>query len=102
WFDQDNLQPGDNWMATLEKAISAASAMIVYIDNRGIQAWVDREVRFGLVRNTQDREAFRFIPVLGEGADLAQLPPFVQQQQHVDLRDPQRAPEQIRRLLEIL
>src|SRR5215467_2307312 len=102
WFDKDNLQPGDRWMEILEEAISNASAMIVYIGSLGIQAWVDREVRFGLVRNTQDRQSFRFIPVLGNGADPAKLPPFVQQQQCVDLRDRERAPEQIRRLLEIL
>ena len=76
--------------------------MIVYIGRLGIQAWVDREVRLGLVRNTHDHEGFRFIPVLGEGADPAKLPPFVQQHQYVDLRDSQRAPEQIRRLLDIL
>src|SRR6202158_5493139 len=102
WFDKDNLQPGDPWMATLEEAISDASAMIVYIGGLGIQAWVDREVRFGLLRNTHNRESFRFIPVLGDGADPAKLPPFVQQHQYVDLRDSQRSPEQIRRLLETL
>jgi deoxyribodipyrimidine photolyase-like uncharacterized protein len=31
WFDNDNLNSGDPWMATLEDAISAASGMIVYI-----------------------------------------------------------------------
>src|SRR5439155_17925946 len=35
-------------------------------------------------------------------ADPAKLPPFAQQQQYVDHRDRQRAPEQIGRLLEIL
>ena len=49
-----------------------------------------------------DPAAFRLIPVLGEGADPQKLPAFVQQQQYVDLRDRGRAPEQIRRLLEIL
>lgn len=76
WFDKDNLQPGDAWMATLEQAISDASAMLVYVGSSGIQNWVDREVRFGLVRNTSNRAAFRFIPVLGEGADPAKLPPL--------------------------
>src|SRR5690348_15592427 len=83
WFDQDNLQPGDPWMATLEEAITGASAMLVYVGKLGIQAWVDREVRFGLVRNTHDPAAFRLIPVLGEGADPQKLPPFVQQHQYV-------------------
>jgi len=102
WFDKDSPQYGDNWMATIEKAISSASAMIVYVGSLGIQAWVDREVRFGLVRNTANPEAFRLIPVLGEGADLAKLPPFVQQQQCVDVSDRQGAPEKIRRLVETL
>ncbi len=102
WFDKDDLQPGDPWMAGLEDAISHSSAMLVYIGRLGIQAWVDREVRLGLVCNTRDRNSFRFIPVLGEGADPAALPPFVQQQQYVDLRDSERSPDQIRRLIEIL
>jgi WD40 repeat protein len=102
WFDKDNLPPGADWMADIQDAISRASAMVVYIGRLGIQAWVDREVRFGLVRNTRDREAFRFIPVLGEGADVERLPPFVQQHQCVDLRDSRRASEQIARLLEVL
>jgi signal recognition particle subunit SEC65 len=50
WFDKDNIQPGDPWMTTLEQAIQEASAMIVYVGRLGVQAWVDREVRLGLVR----------------------------------------------------
>lgn len=69
WFDKDNLQAGDDWMATLERAILDAFAMIVYIGRPGIHAWVDREVRFGLVRNTQDCAAFRLIPVLAHVCD---------------------------------
>ena len=102
WFDQDNIHPGDRWQSTLEEAITQASAMLVYIGASGIQTWVDREVRFGLVRNTHNRDAFRFIPVLGEGSDPAKLPPFVQQHQYVDLRNSHRDPEQIRRLIEVL
>jgi hypothetical protein len=67
-----------------------------------IQTWVDREVRFGLVRNTRDRDGFRFVPVLGEGADLTKLPPFVQQHQCVDLRDSQHASVEIQHLLDVL
>ena len=62
WFDKDNLQPGAPWMTTLEDAIETASAMIVYIGRLGIQVWVDREVRVGPVRNTNNRNTFRFIP----------------------------------------
>ena len=91
-------------MEALESAIGGASAMVVYIGRLGVEAWVDREVqvRFGLVRNTQNPTAFRLIPVLGEGADVSALPPFLQQQQCVDLRDPQSAPAQIKRVLDDL
>lgn len=101
WFDEDNLAPGDRWMTNLEQAIEQASAMVVYVGRLGVHKWVDREVRFGLERNTRE-PSFRLIPVLGEGADLALLPPFLSQHQAVDLRDPGRMPEQIRRLVETL
>ena len=63
WFDKDSLHPGEPWMATLETAILDCSAMLVYVGHLGVQAWVDREVRLGLERNTRDK-TFRLIPVL--------------------------------------
>ena len=102
WFDKDSLLPGDRWMERLEEAIRASSAMLVYVGSRGVQSWVDREVRFGLERNTQDPQGFHLIPVLGEGSDPGRLPPFLGQQQCADLRDPNRAPEEIRRILDVL
>ncbi len=102
WFDKDNLRQGEEWMPALEKAIEDAWAMLVYVGRSGVQAWVDREVRYGLVRNTSDPSTFRFIPVLGEGADINALPAFVQQHQCADLRDAARSAEQIRRLIEVL
>ena len=101
-FDRDNLRSGDEWMPTIEAAISSASGMIVYVGALGIQHWVDREVRFGLVRNTQNPAAFRFIPVLGPGADSEKLPPFVKQHQYVDFRKSGQAAEQMRLLLNVL
>ena len=100
WFDQDAIKPGESWMTILEKAIRESSTMIVYVGRLGVQAWMDREVRFGLVLNTNDPKAFGLIPVLGEGADPAALPPFLTQHHFVDLRDKQRASEEIRRLIE--
>src|SRR5262249_32180287 len=68
WFDKDSLRPGDRWMDQIEKAIQNSSAMIVYVGCKGVQSWVDREVRFGLERSTNDPGAFHLIPVLGEGS----------------------------------
>lgn len=102
WFDKDSLRPGDPWMTALEQNIQRASAMLVYVGRIGVQSWVDREVRLGLVRNTQDPGAFRLIPVLGEGAEPSSLPPFLAQHQWADLRNPQDKAQQIQRLQQIL
>src|SRR5258708_7633053 len=91
WFDKDDIPPGGPWITVLEEAIRRSSAMIVYVGRLGIQAWVDREVRLGLVLNTNNPQDFRLIAVLGEGADPAALPPFLNQQQYVDLRDKKSA-----------
>ena len=102
WLDQDCLKPGDPWQPALEQAILKASAMVVYVGRMGVQNWVDREVRLGLMRNTDDPHAFRLIPVLGEGARPEALPPFLLQHQYVDLRDSRQEPEKIQSLIAAL
>jgi tetratricopeptide (TPR) repeat protein len=102
WLDRDELQPGELWMLALEDAIQTARGMIVYVGGSGVQKWVDREFRLGLVRNVEDPVGFRLIPVLGVGAESRDLPPLLQQHQCIDLRDSGRAPAEIRRLLETL
>jgi hypothetical protein len=54
WLDEDDLAPGDRWMERLEKAVQGAAAMVVLVGRVGVQRWVDREVRLGLVRSTQE------------------------------------------------
>jgi len=54
------------------------------------------------VLNTDDPNAFRLIPILGEGADIKSLPPFLAQQHCVDLRDRSRVTEEVQRLVEVL
>ncbi len=102
WFDKDDVEPSAHWMVTLEKAVQNASGMVVYVGRLGIQAWMDREVRLGLVHNTARPEAYPLIPVLGEGADPDTLPPFLQQHQYVDLRYSERLTAEIGRLQELL
>jgi WD40 repeat protein len=102
WLDREQLQPGDEWISEIEQAILQSSAMIVYVGKRGVQSWVDREMRLGLERSISAPDSFRLVPVLGEGSDPAALPPFLRQQQYADLRDRNRAPEEIRRLVRIL
>src|SRR4051794_20144044 len=63
WLDKDNLEPGTRWMEGIERAIDESDAMLVYIGQLGVETWVDREVRFGLEKNTRAPSAFKLIPV---------------------------------------
>ena len=101
WLDLDELQPGDEWMRELEAALDGSEAFAVYIGRTGIMRWIGREVRVALDRNTQDPR-FRFIPILGPGADPAALPRFVAQHHWLDLRDGDHEPAKIRQLVESL
>jgi WD40 repeat protein len=98
WFDKDNLKPGDRWMESLETAIAASSAMVVYVGRLGVQHWVDREVRYGLELNTREGDRFKLIPVLDDRAEFSGLPPFLSQQQGIRASDP----DAIRKLLDVL
>ena len=98
WLDVDELQPGDDWMQALEEALDGSDAFAVYIGRSGIARWIGREVRVALDRNAKDPR-FRFIPILGPGADPEALPRFVTQHHWLDLREGDPQPAEIRRLV---
>lgn len=98
WLDVDELQPGDDWMQSLEEALDSSDAFAVYIGRSGIARWIGREVRVALDRNAKDPR-YRFIPILGPGADPEQLPRFVAQHHWLDLREGDPQPAEIRKLV---
>src|ERR1700722_16088479 len=86
WFDKDDLRPGQLWQPQIEKAISDATAFLVYVGSTGILNWVETEVRAALSRAVTDKN-FLFIPVLsGDASTAALLPPFVKLYQGI--KDP--------------
>ncbi len=98
WLDDDHLTGGDRWPDALEQAIKQAAGMLVLVGSGGVARWVEREVRYGLVRNTEAPDKFPLIPVLADGADLTQLPAFLQQHHCLDWRataDPAAAMDRI-------
>ena len=98
WFDNDELEPGEDWQARLEKVIdSEATAFAVYVGSNGIVNWVEREVRLGLSRAT-GQNPIPFIPILTaqcEGSSA--LPPFARQ--HHAVRDPLSDRDELARLI---
>ena len=98
WLDVDELRPGDDWMQALEDALAGSDAFAVYIGRSGIGRWIGREVRVALDRNAKDPR-FRFIPILGPGADPETLPRFVAQHHWLDLRQGEPQPEEVRKLV---
>ena len=98
WLDADELRPGDDWMQALEDALDASDAFAVYIGRSGIGRWIGREVRVALDRNAKDPR-FRFIPILGPGADPESLPRFAAQHHWLDLREGEPEPKEVRKLV---
>ncbi len=103
WLDVDCLHPGQLWQPAIEKAISTACGMVVFIGRNPVQGWVAREVPAAVARNVETKERFFVIPVLGEEASgPVHLPMFLRQHQCADLREKHRAAEEIRKLIEAI
>ncbi len=86
WFDKDPacLVAGKEWQKQIEEAIDRkATAFAVYVGSKGVNNWVEREVRLGLSRATKE-PGFPFIPVLAPSATgSSALPSFAAQYQAV-------------------
>lgn len=86
WLDVEQSKPGDQWMTKMESALDDSRALLLLVGQRGVQRWVDREMRVALDRSVRD-ESFRLIPILGPGSDPDRLPSFLKQYQWQDFRD---------------
>lgn len=82
----------------IEEAIdSKATAFAVYVGSKGVNNWVEREVRLGLSRATRE-PGFPFIPILAtSAAGSSALPPFAAQYQSV--RQPLETPDALKELV---
>ncbi|MFN7647130.1 MAG: SUMF1/EgtB/PvdO family nonheme iron enzyme [Acidobacteriota bacterium] len=93
WLELDALQPGQEWIDALEQALDASTHFLVLVGPSGVKRWVERELRYALVRNTENPE-YKLIPLLLGDATEQALPRFLRQYQAPrlpDWRNPDRA-----------
>lgn len=84
WFDRRNLIAGQNWQSQIEKAITEAAFVIVFISKNSLQSkWVQEEYRVAFERQ-QRTGGTRLIPVLLEKVEL---PVFLSQIQYADFTE---------------
>ena len=94
FLELDALKPGQEWIPGLEQALEASTHFLVLVGPSGVRRWVERELRYALVRNTEHSE-YAILPLLlGENWSEQNLPLFLRQHQALrlpDWRNPDRA-----------
>ena len=94
WLDLEQLTDGQEWLPALEAALEASTHFLVLVGLSGVRRWVERELRYALVRNTEHSE-YAILPLLlGENWSEQNLPLFLRQHQALrlpDWRNPDRA-----------
>ena len=85
WLDEDELQPGINWIPLLDEAIKVCRSAGAFVSSQGIGQWEDAEIQALLIRAV--REKIPVIPVLLPGDyEPPELPYFLQSRTYVDMR----------------
>jgi hypothetical protein len=89
FLDRENLTPGMSWQSELEKAISQARAVAVFIGREGLGDWQRPEKELALVHQVLEQKAgrcFPVIPVLLPGAKADKVTGFLSLTTWIDLR----------------
>jgi hypothetical protein len=85
WLDEEQIQPGEIWQDKLEAIIPSIPATLVIVGDSGIGPWQDQERRAFI--NEFANRGCRIIPVvIGNAAQIPQLPLFLRQFMWSDLR----------------
>ncbi|MEN9503813.1 MAG: hypothetical protein RI964_3098 [Pseudomonadota bacterium] len=85
WLDEDELQPGVNWMPLLEKAIGTCQSAGAFVSSNGIGPWEDEEIQALLTKAVHNK--IPVIPVLLPGTyDKPELPLFLENRTFIDMR----------------
>ncbi len=85
WFDGDQVVPGANWAAAMDKAISSSRYIMVLIGSGSYGPWVQHEYSPSM-HASRDRD-FLLVPVLLPGASRENVPSVLSMYNFYDLSD---------------
>ncbi|UJS25771.1 TIR domain-containing protein [Thiothrix winogradskyi] len=85
WLDEDELQPGVNWMPLLEKAIATCQSAGAFVSSNGVGPWENEEIQALLSEAVRNK--IPVIPVLLPGDyEQPKLPLFLKNRTFIDMR----------------
>ena len=90
WFDDDNLQPGDNWGKSIEQALRESNTLVLVLSQSNVNSpWTFFELGAAFA----DKK--RIIPVLAEDVDISQVPLPVRKLQMLHIKSPTEAGKRV-------
>lgn len=85
WLDEDELQPGLNWVPLLENAINECQSAAAFVCSNGLGPWEKEEIQALLIRAVNNK--IPVIPVLLPGDyPVPELPLFLSNRTYIDMR----------------
>lgn len=95
WFDQWELQPGDNWQNKLQDALRDTPVLVMVLSRHSVSnRWTFFELGAALAGQK------RLIPVLTSDLDIAELPPYLRSIQVLREANPDAAGQRIAEALD--
>lgn len=85
YFDKDEMRPGGTWILDIHRNINHSNAVAVFIGKHGIGNWQGPEIRKAI--DNFVIKGGSIIPIILEGANEKDLPPFLEQNNYIDFRD---------------
>lgn len=75
WWDREGIGWGDNWIQTLEAALTECGGYVILVGSAGVRRWVKFELSLAIKRHIE--QELPIFPLLLPGVTPDSLPPFL-------------------------
>jgi len=103
WFDEMHINPGEDWVRTIEKALDSSDFIVFFMSQNSMQrGFVQKElnIAFNRMSTMQINQPF-ILPILLDKGAIPGMPPLLRSIQWLDATDG-NIPEAINRLSEVI